>query len=52
MNSLELFTALQLTTIEARSKEEAKAKIYSIEEDQDDSVEAITYASPFRQKKL
>jgi len=42
---------VRLATIKARSKEEAKAKAYAVEEEIDDAVEAVAQSSPYRQGK-
>ena len=43
LDNLELYTAVKLATIESRSKEEGKSRVYAIEDKQEDAVDAITY---------
>jgi hypothetical protein len=42
----------RLATIEAQSKEEAKAKVNDVEEEMDDAVEMVAKGSPYRQGKF
>jgi hypothetical protein len=52
LDSLDLFTTVRLATIEARSKEEAKAKVYTVEEEMDEAVETVAQGSLYRQGKF
>jgi hypothetical protein len=47
LDNLDLFTAVRLATIESRSKEEGKSRVYAVEDETDDSVDAVAY----RQKR-
>jgi hypothetical protein len=40
---LDLFTAVKLATIESRSKEEGKSRVYAVEDETDDSVDVVAY---------
>jgi hypothetical protein len=43
LDNLELYTAVKLATIESRSKEESKLRVYDIEDKQEDAVDDINY---------
>jgi hypothetical protein len=51
-DSLDLLTMERLATIEAQSKEEAKAKVNDVEEEMEDAVEMVAQGSPYRQGKF
>jgi hypothetical protein len=43
LDNLELYTAVKLATIESRSKEEGKSRVYTVEDKPEDAVDAVTY---------
>jgi hypothetical protein len=45
LNNLELYMSVKLATIKSRSREEAKSssRIYAVEDDQEDAIDAINY---------
>ena len=43
LDNLDLFTAVRLAMIESRSKEEGKSRVYAVEDETDDSVDAVAY---------
>jgi hypothetical protein len=43
LNNLDLYTTVKLATIESRSKEECKSRVYTVDEDPEDAVHTIAY---------